>query len=361
VKRTSPLAALALLAPLVLPAQDDWRRVEPGLVLTYPRDHGAHLDTKIEWWYLTGELEDEAGARFGFQFTLFRRGLDSRPSEAGDSPLRARHAYAGHLALTDVAAGNTRFAQRLARSSPLARASEERLELELEDWRLAGDEHGIELRAADRGQGFGYALTLVPEKPLVLHGEGGYSQKGEDPGNASAYVSWTRLGVTGTLVLDGQERRVRGGAWFDHEFGSGVLEEGTVGWDWLALRLDDGRELMAFVLRDAAGRPRRASGGTLVERDGTATTFGADAFTLTTESTWTSPTTGGVYPSRFRVSLPTHGLELVIEPWTDACELVDAGATGVVYWEGPVGVSGNVTGRGYVERTGYSGSMAGRF
>lgn len=358
-KPTSLLLALALLA--FAPGDDGWRRVEPGLVLTYPRDHGAHLDTKIEWWYLTGELEDEAGARFGFQFTLFRRGLDARAPAPGDSPLRARHAYAGHLALTDVAAGKTRFAQRLARSSPLARASEERLDLELEDWRLAGDERGIELRAADRGQGFGYALTLVPEKPLVRHGEGGYSQKGEEPGNASAYVSWTRLAVTGTLVLDGKERTVRGGAWFDHEFGSGVLEEGTLGWDWFGLRLDDGRELMAFVLRDAEGRPRRASGGTLVERDGTARPFGVEAFTVTSESTWTSPASGARYPSRCRLSLPAHGLELVIEPLTDACELADADATGVVYWEGPVAVTGSVSGRGYVERTGYAGSMAGRF
>lgn len=357
-KPTSALLALALLGPL---AQDGWRRVEPGLVLEFPRDHGAHLDTKIEWWYLTGELEDESGARFGFQYTLFRRGLDARAAQPGDSPLRARHAYAGHLALTDVAAGKTRFAQRLARSSPLAHAAEGRLELVLEDWQLAGDERGLALHAGDAGQGFAYALALVPEKPLVRHGEQGYSRKGDDPGNASAYVSWTRLAVTGTLVVDGKERTVRGGAWFDHEFGSGVLEQGTVGWDWFGLRLDDGRELMAFVLRDAEGRPRRASGGTLVERDGTARPFGVEAFTVTSESTWTSPVSGARYPSRCRVSLPAHGLELVVEPLVEACELADAGATGVVYWEGPVAVTGSVTGRGYVERTGYAGTMTGRF
>jgi len=356
-----PTSALVALWLALAPPQDPWRRVEPGLVLEYPRDHGAHLDTRTEWWYLTGELEAEDGARFGFQFTVFRRGLDASPPSADESPLRARHAYLGHLALTEVAAQRTRFARRLARSSPLARAAEGRLEVVLEDWQLAGDERGLTLAAADRAQGFGLAFTLVPEKALVRHGENGYSAKGGAPGNASAYVSWTRLALQGTLALDGRELAVGGGAWFDHEFGSGVLEEGTLGWDWFGLRLDDGRELMAFVLRDEHGRARPASAGTLVERDGTTRALSADDFTLTSESHWTSPHTGARYPATVTLRVPAHGLELALRPLVDDCELRDGGAAALVYWEGPVAVTGSVTGRGYAERTGYAGSLAGRF
>lgn len=355
--------ALALVLAGLSSAQADqgWRRVEPGLVLAFPRDHGAHLDTRTEWWYLTGELDDEAGARFGFQFTVFRRGLEPGAGAPGESPLRARHVYAGHLALTDVGAQRTRFAQRLARSSPIARAAEGKLELVLEDWELAGDERGLALAAADPAQGFGLALTLVPEKPLVRHGIDGYSAKGGEPGNASAYVSWTRLAARGTLTLDGRALSVRGGAWFDHEFGSSVLEPGTVGWDWFGLRLDDGRELMGFVLRDEHGGVRAASAGTLVERDGTARALTVGDFTLTNESHWTSPHTSGRYPAECTLRVPAHGLELRLRPLVADCELRDAGATGVVYWEGPVEVTGSVGGRGYVERTGYAGSLAGRF
>lgn len=355
------LSVLLLAASAHPQATDGWRRIEPGLVLEFPRDHGAHLDTHTEWWYVTGELADEGGALHGFQFTVFRRGLDARPATEGESPLRARHAYAGHLALTEVAAGRTRFAQRLARSSPLAHASQEGLEVVLEDWRIAGDERGSTLVAADAARGFGFELALVPEKPLVLHGDRGYSAKGSQAGNASAYVSWTRLAVSGTLTLDGRTHAVRGGAWFDHEFGSGVLEEGTVGWDWFGLRLDDGRELMAFVLRDAQGRARAASGGTLVERDGTARKLTADDFTVVVEEHWTSPRTGARYPSRCTLRVPAHGLALELRPLVDDCELSDAGATGVVYWEGPLEVRGTVSGRGYAERTGYAGSLSGRF
>jgi predicted secreted hydrolase len=351
---------LALFLSLV-PQGDPWRRIEPGLALEFPRDHGAHLDTRTEWWYVTGELADENGARFGFQFTIFRRGLEPGAGAPGESPLRARHIYAGHLALTDVDAQRTRFAERLARSSPIARASEERLELVLEDWELAGDERKLALDAADPVQGFGLELEFTPEKPLVRHGVDGYSAKGSEPGNASAYVSWTRLAVRGKLTLDGRALDVQGGAWFDHEFGSSVLESGTVGWDWFGLRLDDGRELMVFGLRDEHGNFRTTSAGTLVERDGTAHALAARDFALTNASHWTSPHSGGRYPAECTLRVPAHGLELRLRPLVPDCELRDAGATGVVYWEGPVDVTGSVAGSGYVERTGYAGSLAGRF
>ena len=101
------IRASALLALLALGlAQDDgWKRVEPGLELVFPADHGAHPDYHTEWWYATGQIEDEVGARYGFQFTIFRRGLEPGAPAAGESPLCARELYAGHLALSDVARG----------------------------------------------------------------------------------------------------------------------------------------------------------------------------------------------------------------------------------------------------------------
>lgn len=356
----------ALLLALVPPQEEAWKRVGPELELVFPTDHGAHPEFETEWWYLTGHLEDEAGARFGFQFTVFRRGLE--PGARGEgSALRATEAYAGHLALTDVARGETRFAERLRRSSPLARAATDELDVHLEDWSLVraqasalSSSETLVLEAGDPARGFAYSLRLTPEKPLVLHGERGYSRKGADPGNASAYVSWTRLAVTGTLRLDGTERTVTGSAWYDHEFGSTVLADGAVGWDWLSLQLADGRELMAFVLRDAAGAPLAASAGTLVERDGTPRPLARADFRLSATARWTSPRTGATYPAGWTLALPAHNLELTLTPLVPDCELVGS-AMDVAYWEGPIDVSGTVTGRGYAELTGYHGSLAGRF
>jgi predicted secreted hydrolase len=344
----------------------DWRKVEPGLQLSFPADHGAHPEYQTEWWYLTGDLADDSGERFGFQFTLFRRGLEAGAPAEGASPLRARQAFAGHLVVNDVAGARTILAERLRRGgTPLAGARNGELEIHLDDWSLVrGPDDGLRLSASDAARGIGLELELHPAKPLVLHGERGYSRKGSRPENATAYVSWTRLAARGTLELEGRARAVAGEAWFDHEFGTTVLEEGLAGWDWFGLRLDDGRELMVFTLRREAGAPAGlpapVAAGTLVERDGTARALAARDFTLEVRERWTSPSGGAAYPSRWRLALPGAGLELEIAPLVADCEL-HARSTGTTYWEGPVAVTGSVTGRGHAELTGYAGTMSGRF
>lgn len=356
-------ALLFVLAPL---QGSEWKRVDPALALTFPADHGAHPEYQTEWWYLTGHLEDDAGARFAFQFTVFRRGLEPGARAEG-SPLRANEVYAGHLALTDVARGATRFAERLRRSSPLAQAATDELDVRLDDWSLVrepasgpGEVEELVLEAGDPARGFAFDFRLRPEKPLVLHGERGYSRKGADPGNASAYVSWTRLALTGTLRLDGSERTVRGSAWYDHEFGSTILADGAVGWDWFSVQLEDGRDLMVFELRDASGAALEASAGTLIERDGTPRPLSRAEFRLSPSARWTSPRSGATYPSAWTLALPGAALELTLTPLVPDCELGSA-MTAVTYWEGPIAVGGTVPGQGYAELTGYSGSLAGRF
>lgn len=356
---------LAGLLALPAPAQE-WQRVRPGLELSFPADHGAHPDHRIEWWYLTGQLESAGGRRFGFQFTVFRRGLSPGPGSAGSSPLRARQVLAGHLALTDVEGRRTRFAERLRRAgSPLASVAEDDLELVLEDWSLfrSGDDDELRLSAADPARGIGLELVLVPRKPLVLHGARGYSAKGADPGNASAYASWTRLDTRGSVEVDGRTIDVRGEAWYDHEFGTSVLEDGVRGWDWFGLQLDDGRELMLFLLRRDDGTFSSASAGTLVGVDGAARALGAGDFRIEALDTWTSPRSAAAYPSRWRIAVPSAELDLEARPLVADCELTATGTTGVAYWEGPVEVrdgTGEI-GRGYAELTGYAGSMEGRF
>jgi len=350
------LAALLLLA---LPQARDWKRVLPGLALAYPRDHGAHPAYRTEWWYLTGNLAAASGRRFGFQLTIFRRGLDPRPPAPGASALRARHVWAGHMAITDIERHRTFFAERLRRGgTPLAHASTEDLDLVLEDWTLSRSaDDRLLLSAADPASAMALELELVPRKPPVLHGVAGYSRKGREPGNASAYMSWTRLSAAGRLSLGELDLRVTGAAWFDHEFGSSVLDGGIVGWDWFGLQLDDGRELMAYFLRDADGHSSPVSAGTLVERDGYVRNLGAADLAVEVRGTWQSPRSGAAYPARWTLTVPSAELRLDVVPLVADAELETGGSTGVVYWEGPVGVSGSATGRGYGELTGYAGPL----
>lgn len=342
---------------------DGFRRIAAGESIEFPRDHGAHPDTKTEWWYLTGNFEDAEGRPFGLQFTIFRSALTADPLAEHASPLRAHQVYLGHLALADIRANELRFAERLRRAgTALATASETDMDLALDDWsftRIEGDR--LELRAADPTIGVQLELELRPKKPLVLHGENGVSAKGAESGNASVYSSWTRLGAEGVLAIDGTLHTIRGECWFDHEYGSSVLGAGVRGWDWFGLQLDDGRELMLFYLRHEDGTPQPASAGTLIDRDGTHTHLSREDFTISASGAWTSPKSNATYPNAWHIEIPAHDLDLTLAPLIADCELGSAAGAGVTYWEGPVRIRGTQSGRGYAELTGYAGSMTGRF
>jgi predicted secreted hydrolase len=361
VKRGSWLAALVLLVAAPAAAAE-WARVTGAPALAFPRDHGSHPAFRTEWWYVTGQLADSE-RRYGFELTFFRQSLDPSPPAPGSSALRARQVLAAHLAVAEIRRGTMRFAQRVRRiAAGMAGAREDDLNLFLDDWEMRLLPSGaITFIADDRDSGTALTLELEPGKPLVLQGENGLSRKGPEPGNASVYVSFTRLAARGRLTLDGRERAVQGEAWFDHEWGTSQLGAGVVGWDWLGLRLADGRELMLYRLRNADGSAAPQSAGNLVERDGTAHRLAVSDFTLEPLSWWTSPRTGARYPARVRVRVLAVGLDLEVRPEIADAELDARASAGTIYWEGPVAVAGTATGEGYLELTGYAGSMAKTF
>ena len=49
-----------------------FEQARPGVALKFPGDHGAHPGFRIEWWYLTANLEGPNGRAYGAQWTLFR-------------------------------------------------------------------------------------------------------------------------------------------------------------------------------------------------------------------------------------------------------------------------------------------------
>jgi predicted secreted hydrolase len=361
------LSKLAFFAIAVLLAQApseraEWRRIGAPFTARFPRDHGAHLDVRTEWWYATGELADESGERFGYELTIFRQGLDPSLPEPSQSGLRARHVFAAHLALVDVAAGKLVHAERVRRATPgLAEASESDLDARLDAWTMQRREDGtLALAALDRDAAIGIALELAPSKPLVMHGPGGVSEKGQEPGNASAYMSWTRLATRGHITIGGREIAVAGESWFDHEWGTSQLGAGVVGWDWFGLRLADGREVMLYRLRRADGSAAAQSACTVVMRDGATASLSSADFALESLATWTAPD-GHAYPSRWKLAIAAHGIAVEIATQVEDCIVDGRASTGTVYWEGPVRVTGSVKGSGYGELTGYSGSLEKRF
>lgn len=354
---TAATGATGAHAPL------DWKRVEAPVTLAWPRDHGAHDVYRTEWWYATGELASSTGERFGYQLTIFRQGHDPEPASPSSSPLRAKHVFAGHFVLVDLASKELVVAERQRRRvAGLADASETDLDVRLDGWSfVATGERSFRLHGDDREHGLALDLELASSKPLVLHGDGGVSRKGDEPGNASVYASWTRLSTRGTLSRGGRELAVTGESWFDHEWGSAQLGAGVVGWDWFGLRLDDGRELMLYRLRRADGSAYERASATLVEKDGSSRSIPLARVAIEPTSTWTSSKTGARYATRWKLAIAEAGIDVTIAPRADGCEIDGRRSTGVVYWEGPVEVTGSVHGSGYMELTGYASSLAPRF
>jgi len=203
------------------------------------------------------------------------------------------------------------------------------------------------------------ALTLSPARPPVIHGQNGVSQKSAGVGRASHYYSFTRLKGKGTLRLGGDLLQVRATGWMDHEFGSNQLTADQVGWDWFSIQLDDGADLMLYRIRLVNGQADRFSSGTLLHADGKSRHLTLQDFRMEATGYWTSPPSGGRYPVRWKIEVPSHDLSLSLEPVLEGQELIIKESTGVTYWEGSVRVFGQregkaITGKGYLELTGYA-------
>lgn len=330
---------------------------------SFPRDHGPHPDYQTEWWYYTGNLETSEGALLGYQLTFFRRGLN--PQAAARVPrLAANEVYFAHFAISDIAGGRHPFFERFSRSAlGLAGASGDPFRVWLEDWEARSLDHaGGQLRLVAREGGWSLDLRLEALKPVVAHGLGGLSPKSEAPGNASYYLSRTRLRTVGEVTLDGEPLSVSGESWFDHEWSTSALGPQAVGWDWFSLQLADERDLMLFQIRNADGSLDPVSGGTLIEADGRARALRRDPIELKVETWWRSPSTGARYPARWRVAIPGELIQLTVEPLLADQEM----RVSFPYWEGAVRVSGTsrgrpIQGQGYLEMTGYERSMQGVF
>ncbi|MEN9935944.1 MAG: hypothetical protein RLZZ387_2523 [Chloroflexota bacterium] len=326
------------------------RAVEPR-PFVFPQDHGPHPEYAIEWWYYTGNLADAAGRRFGFQLTFFRFGLAPEPPER-ESAWATSSVWMAHFALSDVSAGRFYAFERFSRGAAgLAGAEGEPFRVWLEDWSAEGlGPQGTPMRLRAAQGDVALDLTLEAGKPPVLQGDRGLSQKSAERGNASYYYSLTRMPATGTMRAGGAEHAVSGLAWMDREWSTSALGPDQVGWDWFALHLDDGRDLMFYQLRLRDGASDPYSKGVLVAADGTSRRLARDEVTLETTGEWTSPRTGGAYPAGWRLAVPAEGIDLTVTPLLADQEL----PVTVTYWEGTVRVAGSATGYGYLEMTGYA-------
>ena len=330
-----PLASLAQGFAGLGSGAEGFKLPETNPTFQFPSDDGSHPDFRIEWWYLTANLQGADGQDYGLQWTLFRTALAPKDYEGWSSP----QLWMGHAAVTTPDAHFV--AERLARGGiGQAGVTADPFEAWIDEWTFSGLDSGAVLRAA--GPNFAYDMTMHAIGPRVLHGAAGYSVKSAD-GQASYYFSQPFFKIEGTLRLPLGDVSVAGEAWLDREWSSKPLGSDQTGWDWFSLSFDDGSKLMGFLLRGDSVFTQ----ATLIDEEGTPVAYPDGAFTA--EPIKQSQVAGRDVPTTWKVMLPDAGIDVVVtalntQSWMD---------TSIPYWEGPVRVTGSHTGRGYLEMTGY--------
>jgi predicted secreted hydrolase len=305
----------------------------------FPRDDGIH-DSRIEWWYFTGHLFSAEGERYGFEYVIFR----ARPGDL--------EGYVSHFAITDNPRGLFRYDQRLLGAKGVA-GTKDALDLDLDGWTMRGGDGHFSLAA--EMPGYALHIDVAATKPAALHDGDAYIDYGN--GTGSHYYSWTRMTATGTLDLGDRTLPVTGEAWMDHQWGNFQTYQ-SGGWDWFSLQLEDGTDVMLYLIRDPLGKPFRVD-GSIVAEDGELTLLGPGDFDVQPTGEWTSPESGAVYPSGWTITIPETEMALTVMPAMTNQELDTRQTTGVIYWEGEVHVDATirdepVAGYGYVELTGYA-------
>lgn len=352
----SRLPLVALLLACVPTALAQYQTALPGYQYEFPRDHFNHEDFQTEWWYTTGNLTAADGHHYGFELTFFRQGVDRDPSKK--EPWDIQDIYLAHLAMSDLDGGRFYHTERTNRAGPgLAGIDEQQKRIWNGNWeiRWKGEEEILNVVEEQ----FSLSFSLYSEKPPVIHGENGVSQKAAGLGRASHYISFTRLQTAGTIELRGKTIPVRGTSWMDHEFFTHQMEEGQVGWDWLSVQLEDNTELMLYQFRRKDGSIDEFSSGTYVDAQGKALHLTSVDFRLVPAGKiWTSPATGANYPLAWKMEIPRLGLKLEATTRLKSQELAGGSKLAPSYWEGAISIGGtrggaSARGVGYLEMTGY--------
>ena len=335
----------------------------PGYHYQFPRDHFNHPDYQTEWWYYTGNLQDRSGHRFGFELTFFRQAINLPKNAAvGEEPTwRPDQIYLAHLALSDIDGRSFYHAERLNRTGPGIAGSD------IESRKYWNGNWQVYWKSLETGEQqlqavcdkFTLSLRLNPQKAAVIHGQNGVSQKGPGPGDASHYISFTRLATAGDLNIGDKTFTLTGLAWMDHEFFTQQMNTSLSGWDWFAIQLDNNEELMLYRLRGKSGQPTSFSSGTYIDSLGKPYFLNISRISLSPGSIWHSPASGGNYPLAWQISVPSLGLQLSEQTLLANQELFTPNSVSPTYWEGAVTYEGKihdkpVKGVGYLELTGYT-------
>jgi predicted secreted hydrolase len=328
----------------------EYQNITKDYRLRFPEDFYYKKDYRVQWWYFTGHLFDQTGREFGYELTFFVVGIQNKTYK---SRFGLRNIYISHFAISDVANNIFLFSDRSDSGAfDFAGAHDDHLKVWVGKNFAEGTPAKMHLHASDDDKSLD--LILIPTKPVILHGENGYSRKSEaSPTLSSYYFSYTNMKTEGTLRIGNKTVMVKGRSWFDREISAG-LGQNQIAWNWFAIELDDNREIMLYLLSHRDGSMDKNSSGTFIYSDGTHHHLSKDEFDVRVLSYYRSRKTRARYPSQWEIKIPSEGIQLTLVPLMEDQELITTYSTFNYYWEGVCSVKGTVSGRAYIEMTGYT-------
>ncbi|MDM0105690.1 lipocalin family protein [Variovorax sp. J22R24] len=320
-------------APAAAPAIKSSERTAALPPLNLPADDGPH-GSAMEWWYYNGILGTQTGERYAFHMVVFvANGL-------------VKHTVM-HAALADLQSGKRFVSQTRTAGIPSTKIANG-YDFRQEKWQATASPSSHVLRASFDSASI--ALDLGATGMAVAHAAPGSETPGIlDFGKSgiSYYYSRPRLPTQGSIAVGGKTLQVNGDIWFDHQWGE--FDVLTLGWNWFALHLADGSDLMLYELFDM-DRRRVMTAGTLSNAKG-AVPLKPGEVELVPGNTWTSPKTGIPYVVEWKIRLPSGVLN--IKPFLADSEFDSSATSGNVYWEGAVKATGSMEGQGFLELSGY--------
>jgi predicted secreted hydrolase len=305
-----------------------------------PADDAPH-ENATEWWYYSGHLQTDSGERYSFRVATFLR-----------QGALAHTAF--HGSLRDHQSGKHYTDQARTEGKP-ADGRRDGFGFSHGPWQITGSGPKHTVRMS--GKAFAVDLALNDSLPPVLHQAPATPVAGLlDLGTAgwSYYTSRPRMTAAGSLSIDGVSKAVRGEVWFDHQWGN--FEASTLRWNWFALQLAGGADLMLYELFDRQGVPVLRMGSYV--KDGVTSALGAADFKASSRGSWKSKVSGVTYPMDWTIAVPSRGVDLKLEPVNRQSQFDARLTTLNVYWEGAVKISGSQSGVGFLELSGYEAASA---
>jgi predicted secreted hydrolase len=354
------LVVLSVLACLVQYISGE-NFIKPTGPVELPTDDAVLEGNLIQWWYWTGFLSDASQRLFGFEICFFL----GEPT----------HPQVVHVALTDVADSSFTFdsvtrvfdkPKVIPNSFNFTAGSANNGNLVTG---MGGD--GMDTLSAMIGGKDGYKLDLKLKstKPAAIHYGGKLHKYPRSVGGGyTYYYSRTSMTVEANLTLPNESTptSVTGQAWFDRQYGNLIRPAVIGGWQWFAISLEDGSEIMlyfqsskGFFDKEEEREERESELGSITDKNGVTTPILSSEASLEVIGNWTSKNSGCVYPSGWHVTVKSQ--TWILKPYVEDQELGPREGeqqpwVTPIYWEGAnsaTGLDGAPMGRAYVELNGF--------